>query len=228
MRYELVVFDIAGTTVADPGLVAHAFVAAMERDGCPATLDEVRPLMGYRKPQAIARVLATHAQRSDADRVERIHNDFVELMLRCYREDAGVEPLPHAEEVFDRLREQGVKIALNTGFSREIADTIVARLQWQTRIDAVAASDEVPEGRPAPYMIQKIMSELGVTDAGRVAKVGDTEVDVREGRNANCGLVLAITTGAFLRKELIPFLPDRIIDSLDEVPALVCADPLHQ
>jgi phosphonatase-like hydrolase len=224
MGYELVVFDIAGTTVADPGFVARAFVTAMERDGCRTTLDEVRPLMGYRKPQAISRVLNAHGEPADARRVERVHADFVALMLHCYREDAGIEPMPHAEKVFDTLRERGIKVALNTGFSRDIADAIVARLAWQDRIDAVAASDEVPEGRPAPYMIRKLMSELGVADAQHVAKVGDTEVDVREGRNASCGLVLAVTTGAFRRAELVPFSPDRILDSLEEVPALVCAD----
>ena len=62
-----------------------------------------------------------------------------------------------------------------------------------------------------------------VGDARAVVKVGDTEVDVREGRNANCGLVVAVTTGAYTRDALAAHAPDRIIDRLDELLPLMRA-----
>jgi phosphonatase-like hydrolase len=218
MRYRLVVLDIAGTTVADPGLVARAFVEAMAAAGCRIEEAAVRPLMGYRKPQAIAQLLG----RSEDDAlVEQVHADFVARMLECYRSGPGIEPLPGAEALFDQLRAQGLRIGLDTGFSRDIAEVIIQRLGWQERIDAFVASDEVPAGRPAPYMIQRLMQLLDVTDAGQVVKVGDTEVDVNEGRNAGVGLTVAVTTGAFSRAELLPYQPDHIIDHLQQLPALL-------
>jgi phosphoglycolate phosphatase-like HAD superfamily hydrolase len=54
-----------------------------------------------------------------------------------------------------------------------------------------------------------------------VLKVGDTEVDVNEGRNANCGMVVAVTTGAFTREQLEQYKPDYILDSLAELPILL-------
>jgi phosphoglycolate phosphatase-like HAD superfamily hydrolase len=97
-------------------------------------------------------------------------------------------------------------------------------LHWnngESKIDYVIASDEVPEGRPYPFMIQTIMKQLQITDSKQVVKIGDTEVDVQEGRNAECGLVVSVTTGAYSRDQLEQYHPDHIIDSLSELPSLI-------
>ncbi|MGH8080758.1 MAG: HAD family hydrolase [Lysobacter sp.] len=218
MTYRLALFDIAGTTVSDPGFVAQAFVGAMTAAGHPIDHEACRPLMGYPKPLAIARLLGDGA---DEATVKTIHEDFVQRMLVCYREWPGIEPLPGAESIFALLRANGIKVALNTGFSRDIADAIVERLQWADRIDALIASDEVAQGRPAPHMAQALMQRFAIDDPAQLIKIGDTEVDIGEGRNAGAGLVVSITTGAFTRTELEPYGPDRIIDSLFELPALL-------
>ena len=131
--------------------------------------------------------------------------------------------MPEAENVFIQLKEKGIKIALNTGFSKDIADVIVSRLQWKERglIDDYIASDEVEEGRPQPYMIQVLMQRAGISDSSEVIKIGDTEVDVNEGRNAGCSLVVAVTTGAFSKEQLDEHHPDHIIDDLSQLPALI-------
>lgn len=221
MNYRLALFDIAGTTVSDPGFVAQAFVGAMAAAGHPIEPEACRALMGYRKPEAIARLLGAAATPA---KVEAIHDDFVQRMLRCYREQPGVAPLPGAESTFGLLRAHGIKVALNTGFSRDIAEAIVARLDWHGRIDALIASDEVAQGRPAPLMAQVLLRRFGIGDARQLAKIGDTEVDIGEGRNAGAGLVVAVTTGAFSRGELEPYRPDAIVDSLFELPALLGID----
>ena len=120
-------------------------------------------------------------------------------------------------------KEKGIKIALNTGFSKDIADVIVSRLQWKERglIDDYIASDEVEEGRPQPFMIQTLMKRAGIDDSKEVIKIGDTEVDVNEGRNAGCSLVVAVTTGAFTKQQLEEYHPDHIIDDLSQLPALI-------
>lgn len=218
MTYRLVLFDIAGTTVSDPGFVAQAFVGAMTAAGHPIGHEACRPLMGYPKPLAIARLLGDQANEAA---VKTIHEDFVQRMLICYREWPGIEPLPGAESIFALLRANGIKVALNTGFSRDIADAIIERLNWADRIDALIASDEVAEGRPSPHMARALMERFAIENPAQLVKIGDTEVDIGEGRNAGAGLVVSITTGAFTRAELEPYRPDRIIDSLFELPALL-------
>jgi phosphonatase-like hydrolase len=226
MSIKLVVFDIAGTTVRDKGSVAEAFMKAAAQFGITVPLEEVNKVMGFRKKEAIRILLDKFylERKEDVEvLIEKIHDAFTRNMIDFYEQDVELAPLPHAEASFAWLKERGIKIALNTGFTRPITDTILKRLKWDTNgvIDMVITSDEVPEGRPHPYMIAAIMKQLNVADPAEVAKVGDTEVDVEEGRNAACGLVVSVTTGAYTRSELEQYHPDMIIDSLAEFPTLI-------
>jgi phosphonatase-like hydrolase len=146
-------------------------------------------------------------------------------MMDHYEYSPDVRALPDAEDVLLLLKEKGIRIALNTGFTRVIADTILSRLQWKEKglVDDYIASDEVEEGRPRPYMIQALMKRAGIEDPKEVIKIGDTEVDVNEGINAGCSMVVAVTTGAFTRDQLEPHAPDYIINRLSELPPLIFA-----
>jgi len=226
MNIELVVFDIAGTTVIDRGNINEAFRNAFSNVGYEVDAVDVDKVMGYRKIDAIKIILEKYnhqANNSNAQFVEVIHNDFTDSMVQFYEEDSELKPMPFAEEVFDQLQKQGIKTALNTGFTKVITDAILTRLGWDNSplINAVISSDEVPEGRPHPYMINKIREQLKIDDTKKIAKVGDTKVDIEEGRNAGCGLVVAVTTGAYSREQLQPYYPDHIIDSLQQFPALI-------
>lgn len=226
MSIELVVFDMAGTTVSDKNFVAIAFREAMQSEGYPIAVEDVNPLMGYEKPLAIKMMLEvceTDKSKITDALVDTIHSRFVSGMIDFYKTTTEVAPLPNVEETFAALRAEGVKIALNTGFSRDIADVIIGRLGWKNKIDCLVASDEVPFGRPHPDMIRKIMGKLGVESPARVVKVGDTEVDINEGINAGCKYVIAVTTGAFMRAELEPYKPTHIIDDITDVVDIIAS-----
>ncbi len=222
MSLELVVFDIAGTTVKDNGEIAIAFKTAMAEFGYEIPVAKINPLMGYKKPEAIRMMLHEFEQDIaviNMQYINDIHEAFIEKMVQFYREAAVIEPLPHAAEVFAFLRENSIKIGLDTGFSKIITNVIIDRLGWikDGKVDCFVCSDEVPMGRPHPYMIEKIMQQTGVTNAANVVKVGDTEVDINEGKNAGCKYSIAVTTGAFSKEELLPYEPSFIIDDLQEL-----------
>ncbi|MET3978256.1 phosphonatase-like hydrolase [Mucilaginibacter sp. UYP25] len=226
MPINLVVFDMAGTTVRDENKVADTFSAAMQKYGYNVTVADVNPLMGYEKSVAITKML--HRHEPDADKItpeliHNIHQEFINLMIRYYQTTPVLEALPHAEATLAALKYSGIKIGINTGFSKDIAQTIVQRLEWCEKglIDYLIGSDEVTEGRPNPAMINRMMELAGITDAQEVAKVGDTEVDIREGQNAGCKYVIAVTTGAFTRAELEPYNPTHIIDDIADVITII-------
>jgi phosphonatase-like hydrolase len=226
MTIKLVVFDIAGTTVKDDHEVSKAFQAALKKYNYHVELDKINPLMGYEKNLAIRQMLQLHETDSDkitTELVGNIHKEFVLQMIHFYKYEPGIEPLPNVEETFATLRSNGVQVGINTGFSRDIADTIINRLHWHEKglIDHVVGSDEVELGRPHPYMIQKMMEDGGITDPLQVAKVGDTEVDVREGQNAGCKYVIGVTTGIFSRTELETYNPTHIIDDIAQVIEII-------
>ncbi|MEB0263211.1 MULTISPECIES: HAD-IA family hydrolase [unclassified Mucilaginibacter] len=226
MPIKLVVFDMAGTTVRDENKVADTFSAAMQKYGYSVTVADVNPLMGYEKSVAITKMLQQHeldTSKITPKLIHNIHQEFINLMISYYRTTPVLEALPHAEATLAALKYSGVKIGINTGFSKDIAETIIQRLQWCEKglIDYLIGSDEVVEGRPNPAMINRMMALAGVTNAQEVAKIGDTEVDIREGQNAGCKYVIAVTTGAFTRAELEPYNPTHIIDDIADVISII-------
>ena len=217
--YKLAVLDIAGTTVVDKDFVAISFVEAFMQYGIDLRIEEINPLMGFKKTEAIATVLQRKKIEVTPEKVDFINNIFTNQMIYFYSTSSEVEALPHAEEFFQYLKSKGIFVALDSGFPRVIVDAIVDRLGWLERglIDFVIASDEVEKGRPFPFMINRLMQQAGVENPAEVIKVGDTMVDIQEGRMSACGLVAAVTTGAYSRAELMAYSPDHIVDSLSEL-----------
>merc|ERR550539_2121974 len=85
-------------------------------------------------------------------------------------------------------------------------------------VDGQVSSYEVKDGRPAPFMIFKLMEDLGVEDVRRVAKVGDTVRDIQEGKNAGCGLVVGVLTGADSKEKLLAAGADIVANVLTDLP----------
>lgn len=226
MPIKLVVFDMAGTTVKDDNNVSKAFQDALKKHGYEIEFSGIHPLMGYQKTDAIEQIL--HLHEPDSSKVTPqiiadIHKEFLQEMIAFYNNNPNLSALPNVEDTFTKLHGMGVKVGVNTGFSHDIADIIVQRLQWQEKglIDCLVCSDDVKLGRPHPLMIQKIMQQCGITDAIDVAKVGDTEVDMHEGQNAGCRFVIGITTGTFSRKQLENYNPTHIIDDIADVIGII-------
>ena len=226
MPIRLVVFDMAGTTVDDPGVVNRGFREALAAVGVEPEPARVDALMGLPKPEAI-RTLVSEAGRLDATNLGAVLVDFNARMVRHYRSDPEVRAVPEIEPLFARLRDLGILVALDTGFHREIADAILDRLGWSVpgTIDGLVASDEVPEGRPHPDMIHHLMAALGVEHPEEVAKVGDAPADLDEGTNAGCGLVIGVTWGTNARTALERRPHNHLVDRVAELVEILTMCP---
>jgi len=221
-----VVFDIAGTTVEDEIGVMRAFQSTVKKFGYDIPVEDIAPVMGYKKIEAITILLDQYENdkaKITGELINEMHQAFVDHMIKHYQTSPDIAAFPHSEVTFVKLHQLGIKVGLNTGFTRAIADTIMDRLQWQKKglVDYLIASDEVEKGRPYPYMIKQMMAKFGITDPAEVAKVGDTEVDIREGQNVGCKYIIGVTTGSFTRQQLEPYNPTHIIDDIADVIGIV-------
>ena len=228
MTIQLIVFDMAGTTVEDKQNVAVALQNALMAYDYEVKIEDINLVMGYPKPVAIKNLLAQCAGEhvaGDKTLIDKIHDSFVAEIIRFYQEDADIKEKDNAAAVFLRLKAMGIKVALDTGFSRKIADTIIQRLGWQQDVhfDISITSDEVQNGRPFPDMIFKAMNDLDIANTAFVAKVGDTVSDLQEGNAADCRLVIGITTGAYSATELAKEKHTHLISNLEEVVEIVSA-----
>jgi 2-aminoethylphosphonate-pyruvate transaminase len=223
MAIDLVVFDMAGTTVYDGDAVHTCLAAAVADVGVPTTREQINALMGMPKPLVIASLLSSWRQAPPSDEeVAAVYGDFEQRMLEYYRHSVLVRETDRAADVFRALRARGIKIALDTGFSRPIADAILERLGWNDDlVDVTVTSDEVAHGRPQPDMIWRAMELTGVREPSRVAKVGDTPADLLEGAAAGCALIVGVTSGSHTGEELARHPHTHLIDSLVELPVII-------
>ena len=70
-------------------------------------------------------------------------------------------------------------------------------------------------------MILLAMKITGISDSVKVLKVGDSAIDIEEGKNAGCGIAAGITTGAQTAGQLVTASPTHVLDSLEELLHLV-------
>lgn len=220
---DLVVFDMAGTTVAEGGAVYQCLRDALRAKGLELPADALHEVKGKDKREALRILIERSAMHEQLlPGLDVIHKDFVERMIEFYRRDPSVGEMPGASETFRWLKARGVKTALNTGFSRDIAQTLIDRFGWERDglIDASVTSDEVERGRPHPAMIQHLMRHFGIQDSRCVAKVGDTPSDLLEGKNAGCGMVIGVTQGSSSREILKQFPHDHLIGTVAELQSL--------
>jgi phosphonatase-like hydrolase len=226
MKIELVIFDLAGTTVKDNKDVHRVLQTALSHHGVSISVQDANAVMGIPKPVAIRALLEERYTGSNPVTdawIDEIHRLFVKEMIRFYEEDPNVGEKEGVSDTFRALRGAGIKVAVDTGFDRPITAPLLKRLGWIERglLDASVTSDEVPRGRPYPDLAIKAMQLTGVTNALSVAKVGDTVSDLEEGNAAGCGLVIGITTGAFTRQELSKSKYSYLIERIPEVFDLV-------
>ena len=227
---KLVVLDMAGTTVRDQHEVEACFAQAATATGLHASAGRILAVQGMAKRHVFEllwqeQLGPTAAVRSQ---VEHSYQVFREILEAYYRVQEVV-PTEGCLELFAFLRSQGIRIALTTGFYREVTDLILGRLGWDAGLDAQRrgnahslidlsiASDEVVEGRPAPLMIQRAMRTFGITDPRQVYNVGDTPSDLESGRRAGCARSLGLTNGTHTRQQLARCPNDGLYTSLAEL-----------
>lgn len=203
--FDMVVFDWAGTMVdfgsrAPVLALMEAFAlkgvvveeAEARRDMGRAKADHIRAM--FEQPRIADAWRAAHGAAPDAATVGEVMAALQAPMIRFARETAQL--VPGAAETVGQLRQQGLKIASCTGYTREMMQGILGPAAQQGYApELVVCADETLEGRPSPLMIYKACVDLGVWPLSRVVKVDDAEIGMAEGRNAGCFTVGVAASG---------------------------------
>lgn len=226
---EMVAFDMAGTTIDDHGAVYEALEAAVIETGATVAPNDLQEWMGTDKVEAITALMRLGGVEPEPDSVAHALDRFRVILADSYRQNPPVA-LPGVEDALRSLRERGIRIALTTGFSDEVALPLLSALGWTIGqaggdlLDAVVTTSQVASGRPAPHLIHHAMERLGVHNVRDVLAAGDTIVDLLAARNAGV-IAVGVLTGKLGRAELEPHPHDYILDSVVDVLDLPEARP---
>ena len=224
MEVKLVVFDLAGTTVDDYvnglPLVTVAMQESFTKHDIAVTPSQVNGVRGMDKKEAISKLLQHYeeVEEINKEKIDQLFGDFKQS-LNKHLESISKE-IPGTTEVFKTLRDRGIKIGLGSGFPQDVVSKIVKNLNWSDLADFVSSAEKEGNGRPNPSLIQSAMTAFEITDAKHVVKIGDTKLDVIEGKNAGCWTVAVLsgTQGADTLKEVSP---DFIVNSVIDLPNVI-------
>lgn len=221
---NLVVLDMAGTTVADDGLVEQAFSLAAAALGAePGSPDHTRHLDYVRATMGESKIAVFRTLFGTEERARRANAAF-ERAYAGLVDSGACTPLPGAEDAIGRLRAEGRKVVLTTGFSRSTQDAILAALGWQDIADLTLCPADAGRGRPHPDMVLTALLRTGGESVRQIAVAGDTASDMLSGVRSGAGLVAGVTTGAHTAPQLRAAGATHILASVAGLPDLL-AEP---
>ncbi len=202
---KAVILDWAGTAV-DYGSFAPTavFLRLFASRGVQITPEDARSGMGLMKKDHLRTILArpavieawksVHGTPASEIEIDELFEKFIPMQLDVLKDYA--EPIPGLTGTIKDLRQRGIKIGSTTGYIRSMMNILApesAKRGYQP--DCIVCPDEVPAGRPYPWMCYQNAIQMGVFPMAAMVKVGDTLIDIEEGSNAGMWTVGLSMTG---------------------------------
>jgi phosphonoacetaldehyde hydrolase len=200
-----VLLDWAGTMI-DHGSLAPVQVvrSVVSEFGVDVTEAEARQPMGKAKIDHLREVLSIprvarawlEAQKRPADEkeIQSIYQRFLVLQKSVIAEHSDL--IPGAIELVAFARSRNIKIGSTTGYTRELMDVLeplAAKAGYAP--DATVCSDEVAEGRPAPWSNFRAAERIGIYPMRDILVVDDSVAGIQAGKLAGCYTVAVTVTG---------------------------------
>ncbi|GAA0961031.1 phosphonatase-like hydrolase [Kribbella koreensis] len=224
---QLVVLDMAGTTVADDGLVEKAFTQAIGAQGIESgspkydgMLAHVRATMGESKITVFR-----HLLDNDEAAAQQANQAF-ETAYGMLVDGGHSAPVDGAEDAIRELRSRRIKVCLTTGFSETTQQRILGALGWKNLADLTLCPAQAGRGRPYPDMVLKALLELKADAVADVAVAGDTAYDMTTGVRAGAGIVAGVLTGAHGNDQLVAAGATHVLESVRDLPGLLAKTEL--
>jgi len=228
---DFMVCDMAGTTVEEGGIVYATLQAVMNNadlgNGRTLSVSDhaMHPWHGAKKEAVLEHFLRSQisdmSEQEIQTNVEKLGETFVEEVTKAYFGEGSKLSTIHPSlfDYFKALRhEHGIKVGLDTGYPPEIQLSLVEALGMKNEVDDFISSYQVKDGRPYPYMIHQLMERQKIQDVRRVCKVGDSARDMQMGKNAGCGLVVGVLSGADDMESLYKAGADIVVDNVTQIP----------
>jgi phosphoglycolate phosphatase len=210
---DLIVFDWDGTLMDSAARIVACLQAAIAQTGLPALpARRLRGIIGLGLHEAMVELYP-------GEPAARLRG-LADAYRQRYLTDRTLEErlFDGAERVVAGLAQSHLQLAVATGKSRPGLDRALDRTGLGRYFGATRCADEAPS-KPNPHMLEDIMDFLGV-EPGNTLMVGDTEFDLAMARSAGAHSV-GVTYGVHPPERLRPHRPLRLIDTLEELPALM-------
>ena len=215
----MMVCDMAGTIIQENGLVYKTLYNSIKYIKPDLKVSDIDGLQGFNKIKVMEHFIKEKNLNKKDSRLllNNTNKRFTKQLKQNYTTDPTVRLIhPCLPDYFNDLRNHGIKITLNTGYNKEIQELLINKFNLKNCIDDYISSSDVPMGRPYPHMMHELMNRNYVFDRSKIIKVGDTPVDILEGKSAEC-VTVGVLSGSTTRNQFNVVNPDYIVNNITDI-----------
>ena len=215
---SMIVSDMAGTTINESGIIYQSIFNTLHKMGYPVKVKDKQNWHGMDKKEAMINHILKYDPNIDTQFTYKTANRILlNELSREYFDNNNIDLIDNnLSRYFNNLRNDNIIVTLQTGYPSILQEKIIHKFKMNCFIDDWISSQHVKRGRPYPDMIEFMTSKYNI-NSKNVAKIGDTVNDMKEGKNAHCGIVIGVLTGEGNRSELIQAGADIIVDKITDL-----------
>tara|TARA_B100000902_G_scaffold264250_1_gene250394 strand:+ start:334 stop:1131 length:798 start_codon:yes stop_codon:yes gene_type:complete len=258
MKIKACIFDLGGTIVDRYSITPlKSLIETFKRHNINISNNLIFKDMGIDKKIHIENILddtfiyqkwfKQYKRNPEYDDVLKLHQIFKNIQVK---KSHKIDIIPETYNAFEYLKKNNIKIGCTTGFDKNNADIIGRVLNDNLcKLDNIVSSTCVEKSRPYPNMIHKNMIDLGIVDPRTMIKIDDTNIGIKEGKNAGLWTVGIARWSTYMnvlpenynnmndivirerleksKEKLKQSKPDFIIETLDELPNIIETINIH-
>ncbi len=193
---KAVIFDVDGTLVDSNNLHVEAWQEAFKCYGKVIAFDDVHKQMGKGGDQLMPVFCSPEELNSYGSELEQ---QRVDLFTDEYL--PRVKPFPRVRELFERIKNDGFRIALASSATEDELETHKKNLGIKDLLETSTSADDAEKSKPYPDIFQAALSRLENVKPEEAVVVGDTPYDVIAASRAGIQTV-GLLSGGFTEDEL--------------------------
>lgn len=193
--HRAAIFDVDGTLVDSVDLHAEAWRLAFEHFGKIVPFGTVRSQIGKGGDQ----LMPVFLSKSEMDRMSDALADY---RSQIWKRDfmSRVRPFPGVRPLFERLRQNGKRIALASSAKEDELSFYEQVAEIGDLVEARATADDAQRSKPYPDIFQAALARLKLPPSETLA-VGDTPYDAEAAVKAGIA-TLGVLSGGFPEADL--------------------------
>src|SRR2546421_9627129 len=178
-----VIFDVDGTLVDSNDAQARSWVDALKEFGYSVPYEKVRPLIGMGGDKVLPETIGV---QKDSEKGKQISKRRSEIFKEKY--PPNVKPFPDAQKLLDRMREQGLKLAIATSAQPDELRPLLQIVGAADLIEEKTSSQDAKSSKPDPDIMQVTLKKVGYP-ANEVVMIGDTPYDIEAASKVGVGTI---------------------------------------
>ena len=169
---KAIIFDIDGTLVDSVDLHARAWQEAFRKFGREVEFERVRHQIGKGGDQLMPVFFSKEELKRFGEELEKYRG---ELYKREYL--SQVRAFPQVRELFERIRQDGLRIALASSAKKDELKTYKEIARITDLVEEETSADDADKSKPHPDIFEAALASLGDVEADEAIVIGDTPYD---------------------------------------------------